>query len=387
MNTKWNRRDFIQSSVCAGCAFSLAGASLIGSSCADGAEALPMTDKVSDEEARHYEKMDGLKVQCKLCPKECRVADGERGYCGVRENQAGTYKTLVYGRPCTVHIDPIEKKPLFHYLPGSQAFSIATAGCNMECKFCQNWDISQFRPEQIRMIDLPPQRTAEMAKETRCESIAYTYSEPVIYYEYMFDSAKAGRELGVGSVMISNGFIQEKPLRELCKQLTGIKIDFKGFTETFYKDTCNGKLEPVLNALKIIHSEGVWLELVVLIIPTLNDSEEETKGMASWILKNLGAQVPVHLTRYHPTYKLKITSTPVKTLETLRDIMMKEGLQFVYLGNVPGHPAENTFCPQCKETVISRLGMQTMKQNLEDGKCKKCHTPIPGVWTDPLKKA
>lgn len=386
MNMKINRREFVHSSICAGCAFSMAGSSLIWTSGAQSAEPLPLISQLSDEEARHYEKMEGLKIQCKLCPKECRVADGERGYCGVRENKGGVYKTLVYGRPCTAHIDPIEKKPLFHYLPGTTAFSIATAGCNMECKFCQNWDISQFRPEQIRMIDLPPQRTAEMAKETRCESIAYTYSEPVIYYEYMFDTAKASRALGVGSVMITNGFIQEKPLRELCKQLTGIKIDFKGFTETFYKDTCNGKLEPVLNALKIVREEGVWLELVVLIIPTLNDSEDENKAMAAWIAKNLGVQTPVHLTRYHPIYKLKIISTPVKTLETLRDLMMKEGLQFVYLGNVPGHPAENTYCPKCKETVISRLGMQTMQKNLEDGKCKKCHTPIPGVWVDPLKK-
>ncbi|MBN2325737.1 MAG: AmmeMemoRadiSam system radical SAM enzyme [Candidatus Omnitrophica bacterium] len=385
MDASLNRRKFVQASVCAGCALSMGG-TLLAAPGAQAADALPLTKELSDQEALYYDKLDDLKIQCKLCPKECRVADKERGYCGVRENKGGVYTTLVYGRPCTLHVDPIEKKPLFHYMPGTAAFSIATAGCNMECKFCQNWDISQFRPEQIRMIDLSPQKTADLAKETKSQTIAYTYSEPVIFYEYMYDAAKAARELGVGSVMISNGYIQEKPLRALCKQLTGVKIDFKAFTEKFYKETCSGELAPVLKALKIIREEGVWLELVVLIIPTLNDGEDENKSMAEWIVKNLGDQVPVHLTRYHPTYKLKITSTPVKTLEKLRSLMMKEGLKYVYLGNVAGHPSENTKCPECGAMLIRRLGFQTQIENLEDGECKKCHTKIPGVWSDPLVK-
>lgn len=349
-------------------------------------ERLPLTKELSTQEALHYEKIEDLKVVCKLCPKECQVADAERGYCGVRENQKGTYRTLVYGRPCTLHIDPIEKKPLFHYRPGTAAFSIATAGCNMECSFCQNWDISQFRPEQIQMFDLPPARTAQLAADTKSPTIAYTYSEPVIFYEYMLDTAQAARKLGVGSVMISNGYIQEKPLRQLLKHLTGVKIDFKAFTETFYKDSCKGELQPVLRALEVIREENVWLEIVVLIIPTLNDSDPENQAMAKWIREHLGPDVPVHLTRFSPNYKLKnIPATPVKTLERLTKIMRGEGLHYVYIGNVPGHPAENTLCHHCGELVIRRLGFRSTLEGLENGCCAKCKTPIPGVWEDPLK--
>ncbi len=386
MNHSITRRQFIATAGCAGCALAWGGAMALPGYPAADEGMIPLTKEVSTHEALHYEKVEDLKILCKLCPKECQVADGERGYCGVRENQKGTYHTLVYGRPCTLHIDPIEKKPLFHYRPGTAAFSLATAGCNMECSFCQNWDISQFRPEQIQMFDLLPARTARLAADSQSPTIAYTYSEPVIYYEYMLDTAQAARELGVGSVMISNGFIQEKPLRQLLKQLTGVKVDFKGFTETFYKDSCKGELKPVLKALEIIREEKVWLELVVLIIPTLNDSDAENQGMAKWIQEHLGPDVPVHLTRFSPNFKLKnIPSTPVKTLERLLKIMRGEGLHYVYIGNVPGHPAENTLCPQCGDMVIRRLGFRSSMEGLDNGCCKKCKNPIPGVWKDPLK--
>ncbi|MFB3785515.1 MAG: AmmeMemoRadiSam system radical SAM enzyme [bacterium] len=386
MNHSITRRQFIASAGGAGCALAWGGAMALPAYSAEDEGMLPLTKEVSTHEALHYEKVEDLKILCQLCPKECQVADGERGYCGVRENHQGIYHTLVYGRPCTLHIDPIEKKPLFHYRPGTAAFSLATAGCNMECSFCQNWDISQFRPEQIQMFDLPPARTAKLAADSQSPTIAYTYSEPVIYYEYMLDTAQAARELGVGSVMISNGFIQEKPLRQLLRQLTGVKIDFKGFTESFYKDSCKGELQPVLRALEVIREEKVWLELVVLIIPTLNDSDAENQGMAKWIQEHLGLDVPVHLTRFSPNYKLKnIPATPVKTLERLAKIMRGEGLRYVYIGNVPGHPAENTLCPQCGEMVIRRLGFRSSLEGLEKGCCKKCKTPIPGVWEDPLK--
>ncbi len=385
MNTDLSRRTFLSSSVCTGCALSAGAAVLLNGPSSEAASAPKRTKEVSTHEALYYEKLDNLKVRCKLCPKECRVADSERGYCGVRENVKGIYQTLVYGRPCSLHVDPIEKKPLFHYMPGSTAFSLATAGCNIECLFCQNWDISQFRPEQINMYDLSPQATAELAKEANAKTIAYTYSEPVIFYEYMLDTAKAASKLKVGSVMISNGFIQEKPLRELLPHLTGVKIDFKGFTEKFYKETCHGELKPVLDALKIIKKEGTWLELVILIIPTLNDSSDENRDMAKWIVDNLGPDVPIHLTRYHPMYKITtIPSTPVKTLERLRKIALDAGLNYVYLGNVAGHPAENTVCHKCKEILIRRMGYKIRTEGLEKGECKKCHTKIPGVWNDPL---
>jgi pyruvate formate lyase activating enzyme len=336
-------------------------------------------------EARYYERLKDNKVECQLCPKKCGVADQERGYCGVRENRGGTYQTLVYGRLCSRNIDPIEKKPLFHYIPGTTAYSVATAGCNMECKFCQNWEISQFRPEQVPALHLSPASTAEDAKRASSPTIAYTYSEPVVFYEYMYDTAAEARKLGIGSVMITNGFIEEKPLRDLCKVLTGIKVDFKAFTEKFYKETCNGELKPVLHSLEVLHDVGIWLELVVLIVPTLNDSDEENKSMAQWIRKNLGDSVPVHFTRYHPTYKIKnISPTPVATLERLRNIALDEGLKFVYAGNVPGHPGEDTYCPSCKEILIKRTGYYIGYNKIKDGKCPKCSAPIPGVWKNPL---
>ena len=343
-------------------------------------------DEVFVHEARHFSRLEDTKVQCLLCPKQCRVADKERGYCGVRENRDGTYYTLVYGRVCSLNVDPIEKKPLFHYLPGTNAFSVATAGCNMECKFCQNYEISQFRPEQVAAYDMNHTMTAEIAKQQACPTIAYTYSEPVVFYEYMYDAAVEGRKLGIGSVAISNGYIQEQPLRELCKVLTAIKIDFKAFTEKFYRETCSGELKPVLRTLEILKEERIWFELVVLIVPTLNDSDEENKQMAKWIHDNLGDSVPVHFSRYHPTYKIRdIPPTPVATLERIRNHALDAGLKYVYLGNLPGHPGEDTCCPNCREVLINRTGYQINSNQLVDGKCPKCSTAIPGVWKDPLK--
>jgi pyruvate formate lyase activating enzyme len=234
--------------------------------------------------AMFWEKLEERKVKCLLCPRQCVVADVERGYCGVRENQGGEYQTLVYGTLCSANIDPIEKKPLFHYLPGTTAFSIATAGCNIECKFCQNWQISQFRPEQVESHRIEPQRLVDNCRAQRCPTIAYTYSEPVVFYEYVHDSAALARQQGVGSVMISNGYIQEKPLRQLCQQLTGVKIDLKAFTEKFYREMCSGELKPVLATLETLKDIGIWFELVILIVPTLNDSADEIKQMSRWVV-------------------------------------------------------------------------------------------------------
>ncbi len=333
-------------------------------------------------EARHYKKLDELKVECGICPRKCRVADLERGYCGVRENRGGTYYTLVHSRVCAMHIDPIEKKPLFHFMPGTDAFSVATAGCNMECLFCQNWQISQFRPEQVDARLLSPEQCAAAAARNGCTSIAYTYSEPVVFYEYMYDCAVAGRKRGVRSVMISNGYIQHDPMAELCGVLDAVKIDFKAFTEKFYVETCHGKLEPVLDTLRLLKEKKMWFEMVVLVVPTLNDDRTEFENMCKWIVKELGPDVPVHFTRFHPTYKLQnLPPTPVKTLETARKIAMNEGIHFPYLGNVPGHPGEHTYCPGCGAVLIRRLGFQILEMNIKDGKCPTCGISIPGVWS------
>ncbi len=340
------------------------------------------TTKLSEVEAWHYEKRENNEIICKICPRECHVGDLERGYCGTRENREGTYYTLVYGLPCAVHVDPIEKKPLFHFLPGQNAFSIATAGCNVNCKFCQNWRISQFRPEQTQNVELPPSAVVDGAIRTGAPVIAYTYSEPVIFYEYMYDTAKLGRERGVRSAVITGGHISQKPLVELCEQVDAIKVDLKAFTESFYRDIVHGELQPVLDALVTIKEQGVWLEIVYLVVPTLNDSESEIQELSSWIMRELGPDVPVHFTRFHPMYLLdNLPPTPIPTLERAADIAGAAGIHYVYLGNVPGNRRESTYCPSCGEPVISRYGYHIRKIDITDGACAECGTRIPGVWS------
>ncbi|HHT9148699.1 MAG TPA: AmmeMemoRadiSam system radical SAM enzyme [Candidatus Wujingus californicus] len=334
------------------------------------------------KEAMYYKKLEDLRIECELCPRKCTVADMERGYCGVRENRGGIYYTLVHSRVCALNIDPIEKKPLFHYLPGTKAYSLATAGCNIECKFCQNWQISQYRPEQIDSIKLTPDDIVKDAQTSGSKTIAFTYSEPVVFYEYMYDTSQLARKLGLKSVMISNGYIQEKPLVELCKYLDAVKIDLKGFTEKFYSETCSGELKPVLNTLVALKKIGIWFEIVVLIVPTLNDSEKEIKEMCAWIKNNLGTDVPIHFTRFHPTYKIKnLPPTPVNTIENARQIAIDTGLQFPYVGNVPNHEGENTYCPHCKQVIIRRVGFSILENHIKDGKCKDCSQTISGIWS------
>ncbi len=322
------------------------------------------------------------KVKCALCPRECEVADVERGYCGVRENQAGQYQTLVYGALCSANVDPIEKKPLFHYLPGTDAFSIATAGCNIECKFCQNWQISQFRPEQVKSVAIPSDRLVSACKSRAAPTIAYTYSEPVIFYEYMHDTAALARQHGIGSVMISNGYIQEKPLRQLCQHLTGVKIDLKAFTERFYRELCAGELKPVLSTLEVLKDIGIWFELVILIIPTQNDSADEIREMSKWVVKNLGPDVPMHFTRFRPTYRVtNLPATPVSTIERCRDVALEAGVHYAYAGNVRMHPGENTYCHNCRHELIHRIGFRIEFNKIANGTCPECGTRIPGVWS------
>jgi len=332
-------------------------------------------------EARFYEKLPYKKIRCKLCPRECVIDDRERGYCGVRENRGGTYYTLVHSRVCAAHVDPIEKKPFFHFLPGSMAFSVATAGCNVNCRMCQNWDISQSRPEQVNSTYLPPERLAALAQQSRCPAIAYTYSEPVIFLEYVLDSAEAGRAAGVKSAVVSGGYIQEEPLRQMCRRVDAIKIDLKAFSEKFYKEVVNGELMPVLKTLAAIRKSGVWNEIVYLVIPGLNDSEPEFRALAKWVKAELGPDVPLHFTRFHPEYLLKnLPPTPISTLERAKAIADAEGLHYCYIGNVPGHPAENTYCPKCRRAVVERAGMSLRSISLDRGRCRYCKQPIPGLW-------
>jgi len=333
------------------------------------------------KEAMFYEKLAEDEIRCKLCPKECEIGDRERGWCGVRENRGGVYYTLVYGNPCAVRPDPIEKKPFFHFLPGTQTFSLATAGCNLNCKFCQNWEISQARPEETKNFRLPPADVVANAKESNCKSIAYTYSEPTVFYEYMLDTAKIGRKAGIRSVVVSAGYINPEPLKLLCENVDAIKIDLKSLRNKFYDDICSGELQPVLNALKIIKDAGVWYEIVYLIVPSLNDSDEELRDTSRWIYENLGPDVPLHFSRFYPTYQLKnLPPTDPDKMTTAREIALDVGLNYVYIGNVPGDPAENTYCPKCGEILISRIRYFIRQNNMVDGKCKWCGEEIPGVW-------
>ncbi|HUI58224.1 MAG TPA: AmmeMemoRadiSam system radical SAM enzyme [Bryobacteraceae bacterium] len=336
-------------------------------------------------EAKFYEKQPYKKIKCKLCPRECVIDDHERGYCGVRENRGGVYYTLVHSRLCTAHIDPIEKKPFFHFAPGTMAFSIATAGCNVNCKMCQNWEISQVRPEQVESMYVPPKRLAQAAADNHCFSIAYTYSEPVVFAEYVLDAAEAGRAAGVKSAVVTGGYIQDEPLRQMCQRVDAIKVDLKAFTEKFYKEVVNGELKPVLNTIAAIHKLGIWNEIVYLVIPTLNDADQEFKGLARWVKTELGPDVPVHFSQFHPEYLLKnLPVTPVATLERAKAICDAEGLHYVYIGNVPGHPAESTYCPKCRRVVVERAGYAIRGMHLKQGKCQFCQQTIPGLWEGSL---
>jgi pyruvate formate lyase activating enzyme len=349
-----------------------------------------LPSRASDEsfEARYYEKLEGKKVKCKLCPRECEVGDLERGYCGVRENHGGKYHSLVYGRPCTIHVDPIEKKPLFHFHPGTTAFSTATVGCNVNCKFCQNWEISQSRPEQSRYYELDPVEFVASCVRYKVPTIAYTYAEPVVFAEYMHDIAVEARKHGIRNVMISNGYIQKKPMQDLLKVLDAVKIDLKSFREKYYKETCEGELKPVLETLELLAASSIWYEIVYLVVPTLNDGDDEFKDLARWCIENLGPDVPVHFSRFYPQYRLKnLPPTAVATLERARDIYMDAGGKFVYIGNVPGHEGENTYCPACGALLIHRKMYRVEVKALENGRCSKCNETIPGVWESDEKSS
>jgi pyruvate formate lyase activating enzyme len=323
----------------------------------------------------------GTFVQCNLCPHQCVIADGERGNCQVRENRGGRLFSLVYGNPCAVHVDPIEKKPLYHFLPTAASFSIATAGCNLSCKYCQNWSISQVPPERTRNVDLPPADVVRYAAEENAPVIAYTYSEPMVFYEYVIDTARLAREAGLRNAVVSAGFINPEPLRDLCEVVDAIKIDLKGYDGDFYRDVCGGELEPVLETIATIGGSQAHLEIVNLVVPTLNDELEQLRALARWIVEALGPDVPLHFSRFHPQYKLtNLPPTPVQTLEQARQIAMDEGVRFVYIGNVGGHEANHTYCPVCGKVLIRRTGFAVNAYHIKAGRCAYCGTPIPGVW-------
>ncbi|MGD8394948.1 MAG: AmmeMemoRadiSam system radical SAM enzyme [Candidatus Eiseniibacteriota bacterium] len=320
-------------------------------------------------------------IKCLLCARGCLLADGERGQCRARIHVAGELRTLVYGRPISVHVDPIEKKPFFHFLPGRQAFSLATSGCPLRCKFCQNWEISQSRPEDYESPGVGPGQIVGAALRRQAPIIAYTYNEPTVFTEYLTDIAREARPQGLRSVLVSCGFMTEAPLTEMCQVLDAIKIDLKGFSPAFYRDVCGAELAPVLRSIEQVRRSGVHLEIVNLVVPTLNDSDAMLEALADWVVGELGPDVPVHFTRFHPDYQMRhLSPTPIATLERARDLAMARGMHYAYVGNVPGHPGNHTDCPRCGARVITRRGFLVESIDLEDGHCGSCGAAIAGVW-------
>ncbi len=328
-----------------------------------------------------WEPMADNKVHCFLCRHHCKIPDGKRGICHVRENRDGRLYTLVYDRVIAEHMDPIEKKPLFHFYPRSYSYSIATPGCNFKCLFCQNADISQM-PADTSLIagrPMPPEDIVEEAIRQRCKSISYTYTEPTIFFELAYDTARIAHKRGIKNVFVTNGYITGEALAEIRPYLDAANIDLKGFSETFYRKTCGAKLENVLESIRLYHELGIWVEITTLIIPDLNDSREELEGIAGFIA-SIDKEIPWHVTQFHPTYKLMDKPrTAVNTLRMARQIGQDAGLKYVYEGNVPGEGGENTYCPECKQLLVDRFGYIISKYHIIDGKCEYCKAKIAGV--------
>jgi len=377
-----------------------------------------MGSDTSPEEAMFYKKEHDSTVQCILCPRECVITVGKRGFCRNRENRGGTLYTLVYGKPSVVDIGPIEKAPLYHFIPGHFRLCLTCTSCNLRCKHCQNWHLSQKSFEELDHHFYSPSQIVQQAKKQGLNSVSFTYTEPTVYYEYLYDVSVAARENGMKTSIVSNGYINREPLLKLLKVLDAVKIDLKGFSEEFYKEVCSASLKPVLESLKIVKTSNVWLEIVNLVVPTLNDDPKMIDEMCRWIKENLDVDTPLHFTRFSPNYKLTrstapkphplelgkrcrsgstlskpktsiwgveglthLSPTPVSTLESAYDIAKKNGLRYVYIGNVPGHVHNSTFCPSCNRKIIHRTHFDILEMNVLDGQCRFCNSPIEGKWT------
>jgi len=320
-------------------------------------------------------------VKCQICPNQCLLSEGKVSICRTKIAKDEKLYTMAYGNPCSIHVDPIEKKPLFHFYPTSRSFSIATAGCNLACLNCQNWEISQKSPRETRNYDLFPAEVVKKAASNGCTSIAYTYSEPIAYYEYTFDTARIARARGIKNVFISSGYINEKPLRDLAVYLDAANINLKSFSDEIYKKLNGGSLQPILNTLKILNEMGVWLEITNLIVPKWTDNPAMIKEMCTWLVDNGLENCPLHFSRFFPLYKLTtLPFTPLPVLEQAHDIALNAGIKYVYIGNVPNNKAENTYCPKCKKVVLERKGFTILENNIRDGKCRFCETAIAGRW-------
>lgn len=345
-----------------------------------------LTWKLGDDphtvKTKYWHKLEDGRIQCDLCPRACKLREGQRGLCFVRACKDDAVVLTTYGRSSGFCIDPIEKKPLNHFLPGTPVLSFGTAGCNLACKFCQNWDMSKSQEMQTLADAAAPEELADAAARLGCRSIAYTYNDPVIFHEYAIDVASAAAERGINSVAVTAGYICEAPRKEFFKHMDAANIDLKAFTERFYRRICGGHLNEVLDTLLYVkHETTVWFELTTLLIPGENDSAEEIEAMSAWVAENLGPDVPLHFTAFHPDYRmLDKPPTPAATLTQARDIALKNGLNYVYTGNVHDAKGSSTYCPQCRELLIERDWYQLGRWHLDaQGCCKSCGHHLPGV--------
>lgn len=336
----------------------------------------------SFHEASFYQQLEAGRVQCQLCPNRCLLAKGQRGICGARENQNGKLVSLVYGKVSSTAVDPIEKKPFFHFLPGNKAYSLATIGCNLDCQYCQNWNIAHRQPEDVQTTKITPQQVVEEALKSGSQVVAFTYNEPIVWYEFMFDIAKLAKQNGLKTAIVTNGYINPEPLKQLLPYLDAVKIDFKSINQQTYQTLIKGNLQPVLDSIKTIHESGKWLELVHLVVPGWTDNLDEIKKICQWTLDNLGSDIPFHLSRFYPNYKLlNLPPTPEKTLKDARRICLDLGLKYVYTGNIDDPDGSTTYCPDNQKPLIKRRGY-FIEENLVDslGKSPNCPSKIPGIW-------
>ena len=325
-------------------------------------------------EASLFEKLENRKVKCHVCAHECTIADGKRGFCRVRENRGGTLFTLIYNTVSSEAVDPIEKKPLYHFLPGTLSYSQGTIGCNFRCSHCQNWTISQVTLEQAQISEITPEESVARALASDCASIAWTYNEPTIWHEFTYDSAKLAHEAGLKTVYVTNGYITEDALRDISPYLDAFRVDIKAFRDEFYRETCRAHLQPVLDSSVVARELGMHIEVINLVIPGKNDDLKEIRDLIEWVHDNLGPQTPIHFTRFYPMYKMKDASpTPVATLEKAWQMAKDAGMEYPYVGNVAGHEYENTYCPRCGTLLIDRSGFQVARNVItEDKKCPDC---------------
>jgi pyruvate formate lyase activating enzyme len=321
-------------------------------------------------------------VQCSLCPKQCLIEPGQSGECRVRVNLDGRLVAVTYGHPCAVHVDPIEKKPLFHFLPGTLSLSVATVGCNLHCKNCQNWEISQQNPEEVEAVSLSPENLPELALQYGCRSVSYTYTDPVVYYEYAVDGSLQARKAGLRNALVTAAYINRDPFMELCRWVDAVRIDLKAMSDTFYRDICGATLKPVLESLVTARSLGKHVEVINLLIPTLNDSDNDLRRLCRWMVENLGPEIPLHFSRFFPNYRMKnLPPTPAEALVRAREIAKAEGLYHIYIGNILMPDGENTFCPRCGDLIVERRGFSILKNVIQNGKCPNCSEEIYGIWS------